>query len=158
MTAEKLSKIFGAHRAPLQFLLATGHLSLISKIFLRPTAYAIQRLLDIVNRVSHAEPQITFAEIAECGTGQSSDPRVIKQRIGQFLRWPPGFLDVRENVKCSLGRPAGETFDPVKAGDHHVPSFSELGAHRFDRFLWPPKSFDSGDLSEASGAGIGIGH
>jgi hypothetical protein len=52
------------------------------QIFLRPLPHPIERLLDVFDRVGHAEAQITFAEIAECSTRQRGDTRVIEQHIG----------------------------------------------------------------------------
>src|SRR5436853_6332010 len=77
----------------------TCYLSLVSKIFLCPGADAIERLLDVLDRVGHAEAQIAFAEVAEGGPGQSGDASFVQQRVGQFLGWPSGLLDVRENVE-----------------------------------------------------------
>jgi len=63
-------------------------------VLLRPGADAIECLLDILDRVGHAEAQVAFAEIAEGGTGQRGDAGIVEQRVGQFLRSPPGSLDV----------------------------------------------------------------
>src|SRR5437899_3149356 len=87
------------------------------EIFLRPGLDAIERFLDVLNRVGYAEAQITFAEIAECGTGQRSDANVVEQRVGQFLGWPTGLRDVGKNVERAVRQAAGETFDPVETGD-----------------------------------------
>ena len=128
------------------------------QILLRPGADAIECLLDVLDRVGHAEAQIALAEIAESGPGERGDAGVVEQRVGQFLRWPPGLLDVRENVERALGQAAGKTFDLVKTGDHHVASFLELGAHRLDRLLRSAQRLDPGDLREAGGAGVGVSH
>src|SRR5207247_7130119 len=63
-----------------------------------------------------------------------------------------------ENVERALGQAAGETFDLVQTGNHHVAPFLELGAHRLDRDLRPAERLDAGDLREAGGAGVGVGH
>src|SRR4029434_5735535 len=102
------------------------------QILCRPGTDAIERLLDVLDRIGHAEAQIALAEVAESSPRERGDAGVIKQCVGQFLRWPPGLLDVRENVECALGDAAGKTFDLVKAGDHHVASLFEFGAHCLD--------------------------
>src|SRR5437667_7419414 len=137
------------------FLLPTSY---FLEIFLRPVAYAIERFLDVFDRVGDAEAQIAFAEIAEGGPGQPGDAGVVEQRVRQFLRGPPGLLDVGENVKRAFGQAAGKTFDLVQTSDHHVAPPLKLGAHRISRGLRSAQRFAAGDLSEARGAGIGIRH
>src|SRR3989442_12947876 len=105
------------------------------QVLLRPGADAIERLLDVFDRVGHAEAQIAFAEVAKRSPRERGDAGVFEQRVGQFLRWPPGSLDVGENVERALRQAAGEPFDLVEAGDHNIPPFLELGAHRPDRLL-----------------------
>ena len=46
--------------------------------------------------------KITFTEVAERGAGQSSDTCVFEERVGQFLRRPPGLRDVWENVERAV--------------------------------------------------------
>src|SRR6266571_5010012 len=99
------------------------------QIVLHPGPNAIERFLDVFDRVRDAETQIALAKIAKCGTRQRSDASVVEQRIGEFLRWPPGLRDVGENVERTLRQAAGETFDLVETGDHHVAPFLEFDAH-----------------------------
>src|SRR5438046_5941442 len=93
------------------------------------------RLFDVVYRVAYSESQIAVAESAEGGPGQPGDAGVVEQRVRQFLRGPPGLLDVGENVKRAFGQAAGKTVDLVQTGDHHVAPFLELGAHPINRGL-----------------------
>ena len=70
-TQEELDKIYRINTIPFRnphFFLVTRHWSQ-SKILLRPGADAIERFLDVLNRVGHAEAQITLAEIAKRGPG-----------------------------------------------------------------------------------------
>ena len=48
------------------------------QILLRPSVDAIERFLDILDRVRYAEAKIAFAEVAERGAGQSSDTCVLE--------------------------------------------------------------------------------
>src|SRR5438874_11117117 len=64
------------------------------QIFVRPGADTIECLLDVLDRVGHAEAQIALAEVAEGSTRQRGDAGVIEQRVGESFRWPPGLLDV----------------------------------------------------------------
>src|SRR6266403_264697 len=102
------------------FLLSNFYFLISSKVFLHPRPDALQCFLDVLDRVGHAEAQITLAKIAEGGPRQPGDAGIVEQRVGQFLRWPPGLLDVGENVKRALGQAAGKTFDLIKAGDHNI--------------------------------------
>jgi len=54
----------------------------VSDIFLRPGADAIECFLDVLYRVGHAEAQIAFTEIAECGPRQGGYAGIVEQRIG----------------------------------------------------------------------------
>src|ERR1017187_10284793 len=94
--------------------------SCLLKMLVRPGPDAVERFLDVLDRVGHAEAQIALAEIAEGGTGQTGDAGIVEQCVGQFLRWPSGLLDVGENVERALGQAAGKTFDLIKTGDHDV--------------------------------------
>src|SRR5687767_6215029 len=85
---------------------ATGAVAL--QIFIHPGADAFERLLDILDRVGHAETQIAFAEIAKRRPGETGYPRFVEQRVRQFLRGPARLPDVGEDVKCALRRPARE--------------------------------------------------
>src|SRR5450631_1927031 len=71
--------------------------SCLLKMFVHPGADAIECLLDVLDRVRHAEAQIALAKIAESGPRQPGDAGIVEQRVGQFLRGPSGLLDVGEN-------------------------------------------------------------
>src|SRR5690348_13811191 len=128
------------------------------QILLCPGSDAIECLLDILDRVGHAEAQITLAEVAEGSPRKRGDAGVVEQRVGQFLRWPSGPFDVWENVERALRQEAGETFDLVEAGDHDIATLLKLGAHFIDRALWPAQCLDTGHLCKAGGAGIRVSH
>src|SRR6266508_674036 len=138
--------------------LVTAHLTNRLQILFRPGADAIECFLDVLDRVRHAEAQVTFPEIAKCRARERRNVRVVKQRVGKFLRWPAGLRDVWENIERSLGQTAGETFDLVEAGDHHVAPFFEFGAHRVHRLLVSTQRLDAGDLREARGARVRVSH
>src|SRR5213595_2665348 len=52
------------------------------QILFRPSVNAIERFLDVLDRVRHAETQITFAEFAKRGPGERSDPGILEKRVG----------------------------------------------------------------------------
>src|SRR4051812_45752624 len=99
----------------------------ILQVLLRPSGNALEGLLDVLDGVRHAEAQVAFAEISEGGAGERGDAGVIEQRVGKFLRGPSSFLDAGENVERALGLAAGESFDVVQSGHHHVATALELG-------------------------------
>src|SRR5438309_7296196 len=70
-----------------------------SQVFVDPASDAIECLLDILDRVSHAEAQIALAEVAEGGPRERGNAGVVQQRAGQFLRWPSGRLDIGKNIE-----------------------------------------------------------
>src|SRR5439155_14053169 len=119
---------------------------------------AIEGFLDVLYRVGHAEAQIAFTEIAECGPRQGGYAGIVEQRVGQFFRRPAGPLDVGENVERALGQATGKTSYIIEAGDHHVAPLLELGAHRFDRLLRSTQRLDAGNLGKAGGARVGVRH
>jgi hypothetical protein len=86
------------------------------EILLRPGVDAIERFLDVLDRVRHAEAKITFAEIAERGAGQCCDACIFEERTGQFFRWPSRLRDIWENIERAMRDATGETFDLVQAG------------------------------------------
>ena len=88
--------------------------SVALQIFLRPGVDAIERFLDVLDRVRHAEAKITFAEVAERGAGQCSDACVIEERVGQLFRWPSSLRDIREDIERAMWEATGETFDFVE--------------------------------------------
>src|SRR5262249_13135745 len=102
------------------------------EILAHPGADAIECFLDVLDRIGDAETQITFAEFAERGAGQSSDTGVLEERVSKLFRWPPGFLNVRKNIERAVRQLTREAFDLVQAGDHHVAAFLELVAHVID--------------------------
>src|SRR5882724_4175303 len=55
------------------------------EIFLCPSVDAIERFLDVLDRVRHAKAKITFAEVAERRAGQCSDTCVLEERVGQLF-------------------------------------------------------------------------
>jgi hypothetical protein len=83
------------------------------QILLRPGRDAIERLLNVLDRVGDAEAQVAFAESAESGSGQRGDTCVIEQRVGQFLRWPARSRDVGKNIERTVGQTTGKTFDLI---------------------------------------------
>ena len=52
------------------------------EIFLRPSVDAVERFLDVLDRVCHAEAKVTFTEVAERGAGQRGDACVFEKRVG----------------------------------------------------------------------------
>jgi hypothetical protein len=56
----------------------TRHSPLISQVLVHPGADAIERLLDVFDRVGDAEAQIAFAEIAKRGPGQRGDAGIVE--------------------------------------------------------------------------------
>src|SRR6266508_1381198 len=100
--------------------LVTAHLTNRLQILFRPGADAIECFLDVLDRVRHAEAQVTFPEIAKCRARERRNVRVVKQRVGKFLRWPAGLRDVWENIERSLGQTAGETFEQNAALLHPI--------------------------------------
>jgi len=72
------------------------------QILLRPSVDAIERFLDVLDRVRHAEAKITFAEIAERGAGQCCDACIFEKRIGQLFRWPPGLRDIWKDIERAM--------------------------------------------------------
>src|SRR4029077_5341381 len=128
------------------------------QILIYPSLDAIERFLDVLDGIGHAEPQIAFAESAEGGAGERGDAGIVQECIGQFLRRPTCLLDVRKNVERAMRQTAGETFNFVETADHHVAPSLELGAHCIDRFLWPAQRFDTSDLTERRGARTRVCH
>src|SRR5579862_8087310 len=122
------------------------------QILLRPLIDTVERLVKILHGIRHAEPQIAFAEFAECCSGKSCDSSLLQQRICQRLRLPSRLRDVREHIKRALRHAAGKAFDLVEAGYHHVPAGFELVAHMIDRTLISADGFDTRYLSKAGGA------
>src|SRR4029453_5078412 len=90
--------------------LVTGDLTNRLQILFRPGSDAIERFLNVLDRVRHAETQIAFAEITKGSSGKSGDAGIVEQCVGQFLRWPSGFGNVWENVERTVRGTAGETF------------------------------------------------
>ena len=84
--------------------------------FFCPSFDAIEGFLDVLDRVRHAEPKITLAEVPECDAGQCSDPCVLEERVGQLFRWPSGLLDIWEDIKRAMWDATGETLDLVEPG------------------------------------------
>ena len=78
----------------------SGHYSL--QILLCPGVDAIERFLDVLDRVRHAEAKIALAEVAERGAGQCSDTCVIEKRVGQLFRWPPSLRDIWEDIERAV--------------------------------------------------------
>src|SRR4029077_18049419 len=128
------------------------------QILVYPSLDPIERFLDVLDGISHAEAQIAFTEIAKGSAGERGDASVIQKRVRKFLRWPAGLRDVWENVKRAMRQAAGETFNFVETADHHVASFLELVTHCIDRFLWPAQRFDARNLAEARGARARVRH
>ena len=92
------------------------HRGVALQILLCPDVDAVERFLDVLDRVRHAKAKITFAEVAEPGAGQCSDACVIENRVGQLFRWPPGLRDIWEDIERAMRDATGETFDFVQAG------------------------------------------
>src|SRR5207253_3764706 len=111
------------------------------QILVHPSSHAIQRLLDVLDRVRHAEAQIAFSETTEGSAGQRGNACLVEECVGQFLRWPSSLRDVRENVERTMRRAAGETLDFVKATDHHIAPFLKLRSHRINGFLRSAQRF-----------------
>src|SRR5919198_2859521 len=99
------------------------------QIFLGPLLNSIQRLIYVLDRVGHAEPQITFAELAKGGAGKAGHACIFQQRVGQLLRGPSRTGDVGESVKRALGQPAGESLDLVDALNKSIAPTAELFPH-----------------------------
>src|SRR5438046_2308 len=128
------------------------------QILFRPSVNAIERFLDVLDRVRHAETQITFAEFAKRGPGERSDPGILEKRVGESFRWPTGLSDVRKNIERAVRQLTGETLDFVKPGNHHIAAFLKLVAHVINPLLRPAQCFDTRDLAEARSARAGVCH
>src|SRR5512133_1869870 len=128
------------------------------QILLRPSVDAIERFLDILDRVRHAKAKITFAEVTERGSGQCSDACVIKKRVGQFFRWPSGLRDIWEDIERAMWDATGEPFDLVQAGNHHVAPLLEFSAHVVHHVLRTAERLDAGDLCKTGGTRVRIRH
>src|SRR5260370_34247257 len=76
------------------------------QILFRPRGHAIERLVDVLDRVGNTETQVAFTEIPECGTRQRGNAGIIEQCVGQFLGRPAGFGDVWKNVEGTVRRTA----------------------------------------------------
>src|SRR5579862_9612362 len=81
-----------------------------------PVALCRQKLPDTIHRVHqllirirNAEPQITVPVRAKRRAAQTRHARLLQQRIRQFLRFPPGALNIRERVKRSARDGAAES-------------------------------------------------
>src|SRR6266850_6919640 len=122
---------------------------------LRPLLNIRERLLDVLNRIGHAEAQIALAELAESRACQARHAGLIQQRVGQLLRSPTGAGDVRESVERALRNAAGESLHLIDTGDKNVAPAAELGAHTIHRTLVAAHRLDASHLREAGGTGVG---
>src|SRR6266704_3683578 len=74
--------------------------------------------------------------------------------VGKLLRRPAGLLDIGEHIERALRLEARETFDLVDASIKAIAAAAKLGVHAVDGCLITVQCLDSGNLGEASGAGI----
>src|SRR5258708_10141116 len=100
-------------------------------------AHAVERLQNVLGRIGVGEPHIAFAQHAEIGPADDGDAGVLEQRGGEGLRLPAGALDVRKSVERTPRRGAGDSGQPVEAGDHDGAPPVELRDHLVHRVLRP---------------------
>src|SRR5208283_2275460 len=113
-----------------------------SEILLRPLVDALQRLLQILQRIGHAEAQVAFSVFAKGRSRKGCHSSLLQQRVRQRLRLPASLHDVGKNVECAFGHAAGEAFDLVQSRDEHIAPPLELSAHMINRTLVPAQRFD----------------
>src|SRR5260370_14537060 len=128
------------------------------EILLRPLVNAVQRLLQVLQRISHAEAQVAFAKVTECGTGECRNSCLLEQSICQRLRFPSRLRDVGKDVECAFWHAAGKALDLIQPGYKHIAAAFEFRAHLIHRTLIAPQAFDPGHLREAGSAGVGVRH
>ena len=112
------------------------------EILLGPLIDAIERRLQILQRISDAEAQVAFAEFPERCAGKRRDSSLFEKSIGKWLRLPSGLSDVRKNVERAVGHAAGKTFDLVQSSDEDIAAPPELGAHVIHRTLIAAQRLD----------------
>src|ERR1700722_19843860 len=98
------------------------------EILSSPRVDAIERLLQILQRIGHAGAQVTFAEVTEGGAGERRYSGLLEQRVGERLRLPPRLRDVGENIECAFGHAAGKSLNLIQSGDEHIAAMFEFGA------------------------------
>ena len=65
--------------------------------------YSVQRLSDVLLRVSIGQPDIAFPVFAEVRAGQSGDARFVQQDVSKLVALDSQLLDVRKDVEGALG-------------------------------------------------------
>src|SRR3984957_17061821 len=71
-----------------------------SQILARPLIDAVQRLLQIFQRIGYAEAQVAFSELAEGCAGKRGDAGLLQQCVSQRLRFPSRLRDIGKSVEC----------------------------------------------------------
>src|SRR5579863_4020136 len=101
----------------------------LSEILLCPLVDAIQRLLQVLQRIRHAEAQVAFAELSECRARERCYSGLLEQSIGKRLRFPSRLRDVGKGIKRAFRHAAGKALDLIQPGDEHIAAPLELGTH-----------------------------
>src|SRR5580704_1697039 len=76
------------------------------QILLRPLIHSSQCLIQILQRISHAETQIALTIISKCRSRKTSHARLLQQRICQLFRLPSRLRDIGEYIKRAFRQPA----------------------------------------------------
>src|SRR5436309_11036843 len=84
---------------------------------LEQLAHAVERQMDVSQVVGVAEPEKTFAIVAEGGPRQTGHAGLLEQAIGQIATGVAGLGDVREGVEGTLGFEATHARQRIQTRD-----------------------------------------
>jgi hypothetical protein len=98
---------------------------------------AVDRLLDVGDRVGVREANVAFALIAEAGAGHQRDPGLVQQLVLQLARGVAGAGDVGKRIEGAARAHAAKTRERVQALEDHPAPVVECGHHPLDRVLRP---------------------
>src|ERR671933_3058783 len=82
---------------------------------LQQDAHAVQRQVDVVQRVGVAEADEALAVAAEGGARQARDAGLLEQGVGQLAAAEAGAGDVREGVEGAVGFEAAHARQRIQA-------------------------------------------
>src|SRR5207247_3281910 len=120
-----------------------------SKVLTGPVTHAFERPLDVIDRVSERESQVTLTPGSEGCAGKAGYSRLGQEGARQGPRVAPSAGNVRESVEGPLWLGAPKSRNPVQAIDYDPAPAAKLLQHAVDRRLVAAQGLNGCNLGEA---------